>query len=413
MPKFFTHTIVFLILLCSLPIIADEVDPREAVLSQAILALMDGDAKREAGQPDAAAPLYRDALNLLKDLQGEHGDFKARIVAFRIDYLEEQLHALSPATSDPAAASARLRENEERDADRAAPPAEDYERLYIQAKEEGLRNSIRLLDMEKRHLDLQMSLRERDTQLREVRDELATLRRDAERSRSESAREIREATSEAQSQRRFNALLEDRVNNLEKDLEEMSEVLATSREKEAEAELELQRARSEVGQARRALEELEESARQETEQLGDRLLQRSEELRTARTVKEALREQIAPLEEQVAGLPLLEETVIELHRRLNAMERELEQSREALATVTAERDQLRADAATHTQHAADRHTLENTVASLEAAREDQLRLVAEQLNRIRELTRENDALRKTQGEAQEPAEADDPSGTEG
>lgn len=314
----------------------EPLDPRDTRLSEAILALMDADEQVEAGATDAAVANYTRALGMIQRLRQEHPDFKPEIVGFRAEYLEERLQALRPAP----------RETRET----TPPPREDYERLYLQAKEEAVRASTRLLEIERRSIDLQLTLRERDQALRELREQSEAARREADRSRNELDRELREARSEVQSLRRFNTLLESRVATLEEERENRIAELAQVREESAKLNLDLQTARGEIAAARAALEDKTRQAGEDVEHLGTRLLRRTEQLRETQSELDTLREQVEADKERLADVSVLEDTVIELNRRLNLQEERLAEKeglrdevarlREALAGTGEERDAL-------------------------------------------------------------------------
>ncbi|MCC5850484.1 MAG: hypothetical protein JJU29_20550 [Verrucomicrobia bacterium] len=374
----------------------ETVAEQEAIFSRAFLAMMDGDKQLEAGNRERAADLYLESMRILKDLQKSHPDFNHRIVAFRISHLQEQLDDLLP--DDPPVPT-RI----EPAVVEAPPPREDYERLYIQTKEEALRNSIRLLDMEKRYLDLQMNMRERDTLLQEQREELTRVRRDLERERNETGRELREAKNEVQSQRRFNTLLENRVTEMEAEAEKLKETVAAQREEEALLNVELQDLRGQLADARRGLEEHREASQAEIDQLGSRLLARGESLREAEAKNQELHKRIETIQEQIVGLPLLEDTVIELNRRLKGQEEEMEALREENETLKAqlnsrtvegearEREQENALVRLKEAEAAEQRLREKTD-ELERALQEQIHLTATQLNQQHALKQENQTL---------------------
>src|SRR5580658_10372657 len=66
--------------------------------------ILQADGLRQNGQPAAAAAKYLQAQTALKKIKDEHPDWNSTIVSFRLDYLAEQIQALSkilPATVAP------------------------------------------------------------------------------------------------------------------------------------------------------------------------------------------------------------------------------------------------------------------------------------------------------------------------
>ncbi len=304
----------------------------EGRLSLAVLALMDGDEQADQGNAAAATALYEQALTLLRGIQAEDPGFNTNIIEFRIENVEAKLEQIAPASAQPTEAS------------RIQADAEDtthFERLYIEAKEKALADSQRLLEVERRNLDLQMALRERERTLGQQRDQLQENQRELTRLQRENERQSQDTTRELQDLRRFNNLLQDRANTLETENQELTETLANVRERDADRAVQLQQFRAELLAAEQALEQAREGNEAEIGELRERLSTCAAESRQRFEALDQAYQRIETLQEQVAGLPLLEETVIELNRRLNRQTRELE-DKQALVETT---EQQKADIA--------------------------------------------------------------------
>lgn len=310
-------TFVLLISLISLlsSVTFAETESLDRRLSQAVLALMDGDEQAEQGNLPAATSLYEQALQTLRALQEEDPAFNTNIVEFRIENLEQKLARIAPAESKSASPHSSVASTQD---------STHFERLYIEAKEKALSDSQRLLEVERRNLDLQMSLRERERTLTQQRDQLQENQRELARLQREKETHAQETTRELQDLRRFNNLLQDRANLMEAENAELMESLAAVRERDADRGLQIQAMRADVLAAEQALEEATITTERELEHLRERLSACAQETRDRFEQLEQAQITIETLQEQLAGVPLLEETVIELNRRLNRQTQELE-----------------------------------------------------------------------------------------
>ncbi|MCC5843575.1 MAG: hypothetical protein JJU05_04920 [Verrucomicrobia bacterium] len=356
-----------------------ENDSLENMLSQAVIALMDGDEQAAQGNAPAAAALYEQALELLRGIQESDPAFNTNIVEFRIENLEEKLAEISPETG-PAEQPSRV-----------TPDVQDsthYERLYIEAKEKALADSQRLLEVERRNLDLQMALRERERVLNQQRDQLQESQREIARLQREKESSTQDTTRELQDLRRFNNLLQDRANALETENEGLSEALANVRERDAERAVQIQTFRADLLAAEQALEQERGANEAEIEELRAHLSTCASESRERFEKLEQAYQEIETLREQTAGVPLLEETVIELNRRLNRQTLELEAKQDAEATAKrreAESAELREMLSANLARLTDTlNELTHAHRQLEA-KEQRLAEITEQLAELREV----------------------------
>lgn len=315
--------LLFLFCLSGLQLFAEN-DSLENLLSQAVIHLMDGDDQAEQGNNPAAAALYEQALELLRGIQESDPAFNTNIVEFRIENLEEKLAEISPETGSLAQPSLVTREVQD---------SMHYERLYIEAKEKALADSQRLLEVERRNLDLQMALRERERILNQQRDQLQENQREIARLKREKESNTQDTTRELQDLRRFNNLLQDRANALETQNEELNEMLANIRERDAERAVQIQSFRADLLAAEKTLEQERGANEAEVAELRAHLSTCAAESRERFEKLDQAYQEIESLREQIAGLPLLEETVIELNRRLNRQTLELEAKQDAEATA--------------------------------------------------------------------------------
>lgn len=299
-----------------------EKDSLESILSQAVITLMDGDEQAEQGNTPAATALYEQALDLLRQIQESDPAFNTNIVEFRIENIEEKLAQIVPGAAGAEQSSSMTPEIQD---------PNHYERLYIEAKEKAMADSQRLLDVERRNLDLQMALRERERVLNQQREQLQETQREIARLQTEKESSTQDTTRELQDLRRFNNLLQDRANALETENKQLGEALANVRERDAERAVQLQTFRADLLAAEQTLEQEREANKAEIEELRAHLSTCAAESRERFEKLEQAYQEIESLREQIAGLPLLEETVIELNRRLNRQTRELEGKQEAEA----------------------------------------------------------------------------------
>lgn len=311
--------------------VATDVSALDAQLSEAVLALMDGDEQAERGNLPAAVSLYEQSLALLRQIQVSDPGFNTNIVDFRIENIEAKLTALAGQvrTEPPGGAVAAAKED-----------STHFERLYLEAKEQAIAHSQRLLDVERRNLDLQLALREREQALNRQREEIQEAQRELARLRREKETLDQNSTRELQDLRRFNNLLQDRANQVEAENTELSETLAVVRERDAERAVLVQSLRSDLLTAEQALEEAQIAGDAEQENLRERLRDCAEESRDRFEQLENASTEIETLRGQLAGLPLLEETVIELNRRLNRQTAELEVKEALEETVAQQRGEV-------------------------------------------------------------------------
>ncbi len=278
----------------------------EARLSRAILSLMDADQRLSENQRPAALALYEDALAHLKGLQETDPEFKPSIVEFRLNYVAEKIAGLRPNQPAPAPGLSPR-----------PASAVDHEQLYLETRAQALRDSQRLLEVEKRLVDAQLALREREHSLVETRNELADFRSRLDTLQKESDHELRETRTELGNIRRFNGLLQEQATKLEEENEKLSAALAESREIEAQRQMQIRELEAGRAEVRQAAEEASTRAAGEIQALQDSLLERGRESRLRQEQIEAQEAQIAAANERLASLQLLEDTVIELNRRLN------------------------------------------------------------------------------------------------
>lgn len=356
--------VVFLLLGSALlPVRAED---SEARLSRALLALMDADQRVSEKQPEAAVPLYEEALAILTRLRQDDPDFKPRIVEFRIDDVRQKLEGIRPESAAERAPA-------------TVPSAgPNYEELYLQIREQALRDGQRLLDVERRMMELQLVLRERDQMLTEQRNELQELRRRTETLQRDSERDLTDARSEIQSLRRFNTLLQERVTGLEAENEKLTMEIGEAREEEALRQMQVREMEAAAAERLEQQDQALRQAAEEVDALQNRLLERGQESRERQVKIEELQAMIEGFQERLANMERLEDTVIELNRRLNLRNEEFE-------ALQAEVDKMAAAEAA-------RDEAVTAAASAKAAREDAETVAAESKRRYESMKAEQDAL---------------------
>lgn len=319
----------------------------EDLLSQAVITLMDGDEQAERGNTPAARALYEQALGILHRIQDQDPAFNTNIIEFRIENIEEKISGLTPETEAESPASSTEPD---------AQDTHDLERRFLDAKEKALADSQRLLEVERRNLDLQMALRERERVLTQQRDQLQENQREITRLQRAKEQLTQETNREVQDLRRFNNLLQDRSNALETENERILETLAHLRERDAERGVRVESLRNDLLEIEQTLERERETAEAENTQLRDRLSACAAESRGRFEQLDQAQQTIEALQQQVAGVPLLEDTVIELNRRLNqqtlhmeAREAELNRAGELETENEALREMLAANLARLTE----------------------------------------------------------------
>jgi DNA repair exonuclease SbcCD ATPase subunit len=312
------------------PLFAAE-ESLEAKLSRAVLTLMDGDEQADQGNTPAAIALYEQALDILLRIQQTDPAFNMNIVEFRIENIEEKLARMAPDTREDA--PPRAPEPQPLDPNH-------YERLYLEARQQALADSQRLLEVERWNLDLQIALREREQTMTRQREEIQEKDRELNRLQREKENRTVEANRELQDLRRFNNLLQDRTNQLELENAGLTESLAEIREREAERGVQVQTFRAELIETEQLLEQVRNESTAEINELRERLSACAGESRERFEKLEEAYQQIETLQAQVAGLPLLEETVIELNRRLNRQTEEIEPLRAAAETVAVQNREI-------------------------------------------------------------------------
>lgn len=277
-------------------------------MSQAVITLMDGDEQAEQGNTPAARALYEQALDILRRIKDQDPAFNTNIIEFRIENIEEKISGLTPETEAESPVPSTGAD---------AQDVHDFERRYLDAREKALADSQRLLEVERRSLDLQMALREREQVLTRQRDQLQENQREITRLQRAKEQLTQETNRELQDLRRFNNLLQDRSNALETENERLLDTLSQLRERDAERGVRVETLRNDLLEIEQTLERERETAEAEKTQLRDRLSACAAESRGRFEQLDQAQQTIEALQLQVAGVPLLEDTVIELNRRLN------------------------------------------------------------------------------------------------
>jgi chromosome segregation ATPase len=364
-----------------LPLAAQE-NPVARLNRQAYLALEDGKAQLESENPAAALELFTESRKLYGELQALDPEFNAVLIEKRMEELDAEI--------------ARLQETlpAESVADASSPGSsggDDYEQLYLQAREKIAREASRVLELEKRHLDTVIQLREANKTLREQQRELATLKQESMKMRGETGQELAELRRQVRDMARFNELLQEKTDRMEADVatqeEEktrLKEELAGLRELETVLKADLEKARQQVRAAQSQSNTAEQRLILQRNQLQDDLQSANRDLASAQ-------EEVGKLSTKLEGLALLEDSVVvmeerdqENRARIAALEQQVQT---ALQEKTAAEETLAAQQA--------------KVGELETQTQAQEQAVLQKDQRIQELEAELAALKENSGKLPE------------
>ncbi len=324
-----------LLSICSLfaltPLFAQQPD-LEDLNTEAYLSMLDADNLLDQGKEAEALPLYRQALQEYEELKTRDPDFKTTIVEYRIEILTEKIDTLrktlpAQARAQPLPAEATV-----------APQQDNYESLYLETREKMLRDAARLLELERRNIEMVVTLRENQQTLNQQQAHLRELRKQLSDNEAEQQGSTAALQKEVQDLNRFNTLLQERADTMEgtnRDLTaERDEMRVTIRERNrqlSELEENFQETQKELAEEKRNANQNEQRLILSRNQLRDDLEETKRELETARMAE-------AQAAEKVAGVALLEETVIELNKRNEQQAAQLREASEQISTLLQERN---------------------------------------------------------------------------
>lgn len=298
----------------------------EDLNTEAYLSMLDADKLLEAGKEEEALPLYRQALQSYRQLKSRDPDFKTTIVEYRIEILTERVASLRGTL--PEQADAQISAGVAAD----VPQEDNYETLYLETREKMLRDAARLLELERRNIEMVVTLRENQQILNQQHVQLQDLREQLKDSEAEQQRSTAALRKEVQDLNRFNTLLQERADTMEGSNRDLSR----ERDELRETVRERNRQLSELEDSYRQTQKERVAEKQNATQSEQRLVlarnQLRDDLEATRLELENARKVEAQAAEKIAEVALLEETVIELNNR---NEQQAAQLREADAQLSA------------------------------------------------------------------------------
>lgn len=299
-----------LLLLSSLPFLylGAQTSSLEDINTEAYLSMMDADKLLEEAKPAEALGYYQKSLQAYQLLKTQDPTFKRQIVDYRIDLLQEKIAGLKEQVPDaerqPAPRSAEV-----------SPEEKDFKTLYFQTREKMLQESGRLLDLEKRNIQMTVAMREKLQEMQQLQAVIRDLESRLNSARTEQGKETAALEKEVNNFDRFNKLLQEKADKLELDNREL---LATSESlnnegRELSGDLAVLKAQYEG--LEKELTDTKTNATQSEQRLILSRNQFRDDLDAKTTEHTTSQKVVAELQLKVQELPLLEETVIELNRR--------------------------------------------------------------------------------------------------
>jgi len=389
------HYLLILALICGQGALIADAPDLDGMTTEAYLNMLDADSLVEEERLDEARELYVRALRTYRTLRRDHPDFRSDLVEYRIDLLQSRLEGWEGEVPEEDVETVDIR---------AELPADDFEELYLQTREKMLRDAERLLELERRNIEMVVRMRELQQQVEQEEQAKRELRRQAEERGREHENTTAALQREVRDLSRFNNLLQTRADTLE--------------ETNAEIAADLNQSQMLLGELREALEESEEGyqelRREFTEFQADAtrteqrlILQRNQfrdDLALAEDQLQQAGEFVTEAEERVANVELLEETVLELNRRNEAREKEISQGEEERERLLAEIEALNGELEQEREKSVELQSKkEEAISAMEQHSED--------MSRIRNLNRrvrqaESDLAQKEQELSAKSAEAD-------
>ncbi|MEX2608030.1 MAG: hypothetical protein WD708_11855 [Kiritimatiellia bacterium] len=415
----------FCFLFALTPLAAQQPD-MEDLNTEAYLSMLDADKLLEEKKQAEALPLYQQALQAYQQLKSRDPEFKTRIVDYRIEVLTEKIDTLR--NSLPAQEKVQPAPKEASN----VPLEDNYETLYVETREKMLRDAARLLELEKRNIEMVVTLRENQQTLHQQQSQLQELRKELSDRESAQQKSTNALRKEIEDLNRFNTLLQERTDRLESSTRDLTterdELRGTIQERNRQlSELDdiHQKTQKELAAEKLNATQSEQRMILARNQLRDDLDATKRELESARQAE-------ALAAEKMAEVALLEETVIELNNRneqqsvqlreaterideLEQIRKELEQSRkdreeaiEKLAEITEEVKSTREVTRNLRRAESELEDAEKEVAKLrlnfqqeqdartrlQATVEQQLKTTTERMNEILNLRREITELKK-------------------
>lgn len=316
-----------------LPLSAQEPD-LEDINTDAYLSMLDADKRMEEEKPQEALPLYQQALEAYKELNRRDPGFKTKIVSYRMDILTEKVESLTQSMPNQPAGPARA------ESDTEVPTEDNYEALYLETREKMARDAARLLELEKRNIEMVVTLRESQETLTRQEEQIRELRKQVEASETEQKRAAAGLEKEVRDLTRFNTLLQERADRLEGATQGLTAERDELRATVAERNRQLAELEDSHGEIQKELSLQKLNATQGEQRLILARNQLRDDLEAAKRELEEARTRLKAAEEKSAGVALLEETVIELNRRNETQTAQLRETRGEMERLQVELEKI-------------------------------------------------------------------------
>jgi len=367
-PLFCLTLLMFTALTGIQPGSAQEVESMEALSTEAFLSLMDGDQLLEAGNEDAALKKYQESRRKYLSVREQDETYKHRVVSYRLELLDEKISTLTPQEDAPSSSG------EQEPAMELLAGEENFQELYLQAREQLAQETARVSILERRMIEATTAVEAARTQLQEQSAELR-----------EARKRLNVLEADSKDVIKFNELLKDRSEEIEQENAELVKERAALVVQVAAHNEKLESLMAEMEETTAELTEKKTNTTQTTQRL---ILERNQ----LRDDKEEAYRQLAEttkrmesMEERMEDVELLEESVIVLNNRNETQAEQLE-------SLKAEVQRLRKE-----------NLIKNSEASKLQNRLDGERdqLGAANQNELKELQRERNDLLKRNTELQQ------------
>ena len=351
----------------------------EEMFTDAYLAMLDANKLLEEKKPVEALQLYQQSLQTYQTLKAQDPEYKPENVEIRIAQISDKIATLSQELPDNQTADAT-------DTRMVIPEEQDFKTLYFQTREAMVKDSGRLLDLEKRNIQMTVALRERQQDVEKLKQTVQNFEKQLSVNKSEQSQAHAALEKAVKDLSRFNMLLQDRADKLEMtsaqlgkqrdDLLQEGEALQSQLEDLKEQKSTLT---NQLQETKRVSTLNEQTLMLTRNQLQDDLAAKGVDLGKVKA-------QVAELQTQIKDVSLLEETVIELNHQnetllaqLSALKNELEASKKAesdnvtaLAEMEATLNQSKSQLAQLQKEKTEWEEARKAVASLQAELEDKL-----------------------------------------
>lgn len=298
----------------------------EKINTEAYLSMMDADNLLKEKKAAEALSFYQKSLAEYERIRQADPNFKSTIVEYRIDLITRKIEDLKQELPDAQRVKPVV--------DEATLTAEkDFKTLYLQTREKMVQDATRLLELEKRSIQMTAAMREKMQEIEQMQARIRDLETQLKNAKSEQIKSNAALEKEVKDLSRFNSLLQERADKLEianRQLEADRNDLS-SQGKELSGKLAV------LEETRKTLEKELADNKVGATQTEQRLILERNQLRDDLQVKnltvDNLTQKLNDLENRLKEQPLLEETVIELNQRNEKLLAEHESSKISLTNA--------------------------------------------------------------------------------